>query len=99
MDQITSGWKTFQKNPSAYNFFDFITLGALSMVNGAFEPEEPFSFEHVMNMIGTATLVFGAAKAAKRVRAGEKAPDPGIAGDGADDAARAAVDAAGGWLG
>ena len=39
---------------------NYVSLGVLDTINGAFNPEKPLSFAHIMDSIGTASLVVGA---------------------------------------
>ena len=52
----------WSENPSAYYFVSLYTHGLVEMVDGTLFSEEPLSFQHVMDLIGTATLLYSAAK-------------------------------------
>ena len=65
VDYVSFGWcsaneERFNRADDLYGVVNYVSLGALDMVNGAFNPEKPYSFDHVMNSIGVASLVVGA---------------------------------------
>ena len=70
VDYVSFGWcsaneERFNRADDLYGVVNYVSLGALDMVNGAFNPEKPFSFDHIMNSIGTASLVTGSYAAYK----------------------------------
>ncbi|MED3648491.1 T7SS effector LXG polymorphic toxin [Halalkalibacterium halodurans] len=50
--------------PSLYNITNLISFGTTEMVDGAIKPNDPYSTEHWLNIIGTGSLVTGGAGAA-----------------------------------
>ena len=69
-------------DPNLYNIVNFLTLGTLDTISGALNPEDPWSLEHWLNIIGTLLTVYAAYTAATGVKQ--------ILTGSADDAAQAA---------
>lgn len=71
---IVSGiYENFQRNyeiyisdPNAYSLLNLYTHGLVEMVTGAVFPEEFLSFEHLMDAVGAASLLYGAASLLER---------------------------------
>lgn len=59
-------YEIYSENPSVYNLANLYTHGLVEMVSGALFSDEPLSFQHVMDIIGTATLLYSAAKVVQR---------------------------------
>ncbi|MDO4271167.1 MAG: TNT domain-containing protein [Eubacteriales bacterium] len=56
---------TLREQPSAYNFVNWLTLGAADTVKGAVNPDEPLSLEHWLSSLGVLGLAAGIYKFAK----------------------------------
>ena len=56
----------WSEDRTAYNLVNLYTHGLVEMLDGALFPDEPLSFQHVMDIIGTSTLLYGAAKVIQR---------------------------------
>ncbi|MDE6102971.1 MAG: hypothetical protein K2F60_00405, partial [Oscillospiraceae bacterium] len=70
IDYVSFGWcsangERFSRANDLYGVVNYVSLGALDTINGAFNPEKPFSFAHIMDSIGTASLVVGSYAKAK----------------------------------
>jgi len=76
-----SNYEAMVNDPSLYNIVNFITFGTLDSISGALDPEEPWSLEHWLDIIGTILTVYAAYRAALNVKE--------ILTGGADDALRA----------
>lgn len=62
---IVSGYakscqQRYEQADDLYGYANWALSGIPDMVKGAFNPEKPYSFDHVMNSIGVASLVVGA---------------------------------------
>ena len=67
---IVSGYakscqQRYEQADDLYGYANWALSGIPDMVKGAFNPEKPYSFDHVMNSIGVASLVVGAYAGAK----------------------------------
>lgn len=79
----------WSENPNAYNLVNLYTHGLVEMADGALFSDEPLSFQHVMDIIGTATLLVGAAKLVQGAQSGNLAgAAAGSIDDTLDDIAR-----------
>ena len=65
---IVSNFEAMVRDPSLYNIVNFITLGTLDSISGALDPEEPWSLEHWLDIIGTILTIYAAYKAAVGVK-------------------------------
>lgn len=88
-DGIVARWARMCDDPSTYNVLNFFTLGLGDLISGALNPEEPWSFQHFMDMLGLLTVIYGATKGIT----GALGADDALGGldDTLDDAARAAI--------
>ncbi|MFI3250831.1 MAG: hypothetical protein R3Y07_07700 [Eubacteriales bacterium] len=59
---ITTKWETLLDAPTYFNSFNFFLLGIPEMIEGTFHPQEPLSFQHTMDMLGTLSLFLGGLK-------------------------------------
>lgn len=85
-----------RESPSPYTVLNFLTLGLGELIDGAIAPEEPWSFQHFMDMVGVFTIIYGAAKGIKGALGADDAAGMaddivGTMDDTLDDAARAAA--------
>ena len=78
---IVSNYEAMVSDPSLYNIVNFITFGTLDSISGALAPEDPWSLEHWLDIIGTILTAYAAYKAALNVKE--------ILTGSADDALRA----------
>ena len=82
--------------PNLYNITNAITMGLLDNVKGSVVPEEPWSLEHWLDIVGVVLTIFAAYKTAKVVKkflmgsADDAIHVPGTLGDYADDIAHSA---------
>ena len=81
-------YQVWSENPNAYNFVNLYTHGLVEMVGGALLSEEPLSFQHVMDIIGTVTLLFCAAKVIQGKSRGLVGTAVGAIDETLDDIAR-----------
>ena len=65
---IVSNYETMIEDPSLYNIVNFLTLGTLDTISGALSPEDPWSLEHWLDIIGTVLIVYSAYKTAVNVK-------------------------------
>jgi len=65
---IVSNYDAMVHNPSLYNIVNFLTLGALDTISGALAPEDPWSLEHWLNIVGTLLTVYAAYTIASGVK-------------------------------
>jgi hypothetical protein len=65
---MVSNFDAMVDDPSLYNIVNFITLGALDTISGAVAPEDPWSLEHWMDIIGTVLIGFFAYQTAMGVK-------------------------------
>ena len=49
-------------DPSFYNVGNWLSMGTFDTVKGTFTPDDPLSFQHWMDSMGTATIIFGGYK-------------------------------------
>ena len=77
---ISSNWNTMIHDPSLYNIVNFITLGTLDTISGALNPDDPWSLEHWLDILGTILTVYSVYKSALSVKK--------ILTDSGDDALR-----------
>ena len=54
-------------DPSLYNIINAITLGTLDTMRGAVKPEEPWSLEHLLDIVGTVLIAYAAFRTASKV--------------------------------
>ncbi len=80
VEGLQQNYEKYRTEPNLQNFLNYWTLGLVDMLNGAIFPKEPLSFENVMNIIGVAGLLTGAAKIIQN-----------FSKNSLDDAARAAI--------
>ena len=52
----------FWEEPGLYNFLNALSFGGLDLVDEVINPEEPWSFAHIMNTIALVTLLYGVGK-------------------------------------
>ena len=62
------------ENPSFYTIVNNFSYGILEMVVGAVNPEEPFSFQHIMDVLGTLFIGYGAYKGVETAIARSQPP-------------------------
>lgn len=79
---IVSNFDAMVEEPNLYNVVNFVTFGTLDTVSGALFPEDPWSLEHWLDIIGTVLIVYSAYKSAINVKE--------ILTGSSDDALRAA---------
>lgn len=77
---ISSHWNAMLHDPNLYNIVNFITLGTLDTISGAVNPENPWSLEHWLDILGTILTVYSVYKSALSVKK--------ILTDSSDDALR-----------
>lgn len=63
-----SNYDAMVHDPSLYNIVNFLTLGALDTISGALAPEDPWSLEHWLNIVGTLLTVYAAYTIASGVK-------------------------------
>lgn len=56
------------EDPNLYNIVNFITLGTLDTISGALMPEDPWSLEHWLDILGTVLIAFSVYKSALHVK-------------------------------
>ena len=54
-------------DPSLYNIINAITLGTLDTMRGVVKPEEPWSLEHLLDIVGTVLIAYAAFRTASKV--------------------------------
>lgn len=79
---IVSNFDAMVEDPNLYSIVNFFTFGTLDTLSGAIAPEDPWSLEHWLDIIGTVLIVYSAYKAAINVKE--------ILSGSTDDALRAA---------
>lgn len=62
LESLQHNYETWQNEPSVYSFLNCWLAGLPELLQDALFPEEPLSFQHVMNLIGVATILVGTAK-------------------------------------
>lgn len=65
---IASNYDAMVQDPSLYNIVNFLTLGTLDTISGALAPEDPWSLEHWLNIIGTLLTAYAAYATASGVK-------------------------------
>lgn len=62
---LDANQQRYEQADDAYGYLNWALSGIPDMIKGAVNPEKPFSFNHFMDSLGTASLVVGAYAGAK----------------------------------
>ena len=54
-------------DPSLYNIINAISLGTLDTLRGAVKPEEPWSLQHLLDIVGTVLIAYAAFRTVSKV--------------------------------
>jgi hypothetical protein len=81
LDWFTYGWISANgkrgqdalENLNGYTIGNWASSGAFDMISGAVNPEKPFSFEHWMDSIGVAMLIYGGYRGVKDIKLSARA--------------------------